>query len=214
MCCRWSPTCYYLLLDISLWRCRSPYSVPSGSPHSWSTGSPLTGTSHSARSCRHPAPSCGHISHNCTLKNTRKLTKYWTSKGDRCPETLIKVMGKKCPDEKLVLLKIYSSVTGISFITKKQGRKTPMWKQQKKRSFPSSSPLSFCFCFSGSWTYLSQTWSVHIQSGPSLHSERSPHGQQGWRCQNLIQKKTVSNLLLHCTANKISGINTMWFYQL
>lgn len=115
--------------------------------------------------------------------------------------------GKKCPDEKLVLLKIYSSVTGISFITKKQGRKTPMWKQQKKRSFPSSYPLSFCFC--GSWTYLSQTWSVHIQSGPSLHSERSPHGQQGWRCQNLIQKKTVSNLLLHCTANKISGINNV-----
>lgn len=95
MCCRWSPTCYYLLLDISLWRCRSPYSVPSGSPHSWSTGSPLTGTSRSARSCRRPAPSCGHISHNCTLKNTRKLTKYRTTKGDRCPETLIKVMVKK-----------------------------------------------------------------------------------------------------------------------
>lgn len=155
MCCRWSPTCYYLLLDISLWRCRSPYSVPSGSPHSWSTGSPLTGTSRSARSCRRPAPSCGHISHNCTLKNTRKLTKYRTTKGDRCPETLIKVMGKKCPDEKLALLKIYSSVTGISFITKKTRAKDTNVKTTKKKApFLLVPPSLFVFVLVG----LELTW--------------------------------------------------------
>lgn len=56
--------------------------------------------------------------------------------------------------------------------------------------------------FSECWTYLKQTWSGHIQSDPFLRSDRSPHDRQGWKCQNLMQKKilinTVDILSLHC----------------
>ena len=55
-------------------------------------------------------------------------------------------------------------------------------------------------------TYLTQIWSVHIQSDPSHRSGRSPHDRQGWRYQNLTQENLISTENIACAV--ISAIFT------
>lgn len=147
---------------------RSSHSFPSGSPHNWSMGSPSACTSHSARSCRHAAPSCGHISRSHTLENKPELTTTGTLRDTNVWTLLLKSVQMWSTRAGIYLLLVLNYILGGVVV-----------------KFKTAGLIGF----SESWTYLMETWRGHIQSGPCLRLERSPRDQQGWRCQNLTQDK-------------------------
>lgn len=148
-------------------------------------GCPSTGTSRSARSCTRAAPSCGRIWHSHTLESRQKLTTH-TQKHQRG-----QMFGFFFLTVSVNLTFPHGFLPGLYFIL----TLTPSLGYY----------LPFFLHFHEWETYLWQTWSGHSRSGPFLRSGRSPHGRQGWKCQNLM-KERVSDGWLRCNSSIITNM--------